>query len=337
MSKIGVLLINLGTPASPATKHVRQYLREFLDDARVIDIPWLLRKVLVHLIIAPFRAPKSAKLYKEVWTEQGSPILVHSFALQKKLQHHFGNQFDVHLAMRYNQPSIKNVLNEMHKKHYSKIIIFPLYPHYASSTTGTAYQEIMKHISKWWVIPDIKFIGQYYEDELFIDSIVENVNKFKIEEYDHVLFSYHGLPERHVDKVYEDLQCSNHNCESEMNHDNLYCYKATCYATTRAIVKKINLDNTKYTVSFQSRLNDKWVKPYSDELLVEFAKKGFKKILVLSPAFTADCLETIIEIGVEYQELFEKAGGHKVQLVPSLNDNDLWVKCISQIINKNNV
>ncbi len=337
MAQVGVLLINLGTPASPSTGDVRRYLREFLDDDRVIDIPYLLRKILVHGIIAPFRAPKSAKLYKEVWTDKGSPIMLHSLDLQVKVQEALGADYEVELAMRYEQPSIKNVLARMQKKHYNKIIIVPLYPHYASSSTGTAFEEVMKHMSKWWVIPDVKFIGQYFDNPQYIDAIVENGSKFNIADYDHVMFSYHGLPKRHVNKVYEDRECDNHNCEDEINHENEYCYKAACYATTRAIVAKMNIPKDKYTVSFQSRLDEKWITPFSDNVLEEFAKKGMKRILAFSPAFTADCLETLIEIGVEYQEIFIHNGGEKIQLVPSLNSNATWVNCLRDMVIKNNV
>jgi len=194
----------------------------------------------------------------------------------------------------------------------------------------------MKIMSKWWAIPEVKFISQYYDHEGFINTIVERAKKYKIEEYDHVLFSYHGLPVRQVDKVYKDgTHCEEHNCETEINETNKYCYKATCYATTRLIAKKLNLPKEKYTVCFQSRLDKNWLEPFADKVIIEQAKKGVKRLLVFSPAFVADCLETLIEIGVEYQKLFEEYGGEKVQLVESLNNHPMWIETLKEIVINN--
>jgi ferrochelatase len=336
-SKTGVLLIQLGTPDSPAVKDVRRYLREFLSDARVIDINWLARTLLVNLIIAPFRAPKSAKIYKQLWTENGSPLLFYSERLKSKLQKIIGNDFDIELAMRYQNPSMESVLEIMRKKNYHRIIILPLFPQYASATNGSAIEKAMNIIKKWLVIPEIKVISQFYNDEGYISCFVQNAKKYNMTEYDHVLFSYHGLPERQVDKVYDDGKpCSDHNCENEITEDNKFCYKATCYATTRALTEKLKIPNEKYTVCFQSRLDDKWLKPFADKTVIEQAKKGTKKLLVFSPAFVADCLETTIEIGHEYQQLFVQNGGEKVQLVESLNDSDMWVETVKNLILSHN-
>jgi ferrochelatase len=333
-NKTGVLLINLGTPDSPSVGDVRSYLSQFLNDPRVIDIPWLLRKILVNLIIVPFRAPKSAKIYKQLWTKEGSPLLLYSQKVTALLQAELANDFDVHLAMRYKNPSIPNILETMRKKNYERIIVLPMFPQYASASTGSAFDEVFRVMRTWWVIPEVKFISQYYDHPLFIDAFVERGKKYNLNDYDHILFSYHGLPERHVDKVYNEGLCADHDCENEITEDNTYCYKATCYATTRFLVERLQIPNGKYTVCFQSRLDKKWLKPFSDQVVEECAKKGMKKILVFSPAFTADCLETIIEIGHEYQEIFETHGGEKVQLVESLNDHPLWIKCLKELVVK---
>ena len=341
--KTAVLLVNLGTPDSPSVKDVRKYLFEFLNDPRVIDIPALARSIFVNLIIVPFRAPKSAKIYQELWTnnglpdgKKGSPILYYGKSVQEKLQNSLGSNFDVSLAMRYKNPSIDDVLSEIYKKYYEKIIVIPLFPQYASSTTGSVIDKVMKIMSKWWVIPEVKFINQYYDDARLINTIVERAKKYKIDEYDHILFSYHGLPVRQVDKVYKDgTVCENHNCETEINETNKYCYKATCFATTRLIAQKLNLSPDKYTVCFQSRLDKKWLEPFADKMIIEQAKKGAKLLLVFSPAFVADCLETLIEIGVEYQKLFEEHGGEKIQLVESLNDHPLWIETLKEIVINN--
>lgn len=332
-SKIGVLLINLGTPDSPSVKDVRKYLSEFLNDPRVIDINPIGRFFLVNFIIVPFRAPKSAKIYKELWTESGSPIMIHGISVQKKLQDQLGENFDVELAMRYQNPSLDLVLERMRKKNFEKIIILPLFPQYASASTGSAIDKAMKIISSWWVIPELRIISQFWDDEGYINSVIEQAKKYSLDDNDHILFSYHGLPVRQVDKVYTDNSlCDDHDCEKEITDDNKYCYKAVCYATTRLIAEKMNIPENRYTVCFQSRLDKKWLEPFSDKVVIQKAKEGAKKLLVFSPAFIADCLETTIEIGTEYQELFEEHGGEKVQLVESLNDHPMWIEALKNMV-----
>lgn len=336
MKKTGVLLIQLGTPDSPKTRDVRKYLTEFLNDPRVIDIPWIARKILVNGIIVPFRAPKSAKIYKELWDLSAgvSPLMTHTKQVQSLLQESFQNDHvTVEMAMRYQNPSMESVLERMHHANYDQLIILPLFPQYASASTGSAVEKAMDIIRKWWVIPEIKIINQFYDNEGYIDSIVDNAQSFNLSEYDHILFSYHGLPERQVDKVYEGTDlCSDQPCESEINEANKFCYKATSFATTRLIAEKIGLKEDQYTVCFQSRLDKKWLTPFSDKVVEEWGKKGAKKLLVFSPAFVADCLETLIEIGEEYQEIFEEHGGEKVQLVPSSNCHPLFVKGLEKLI-----
>lgn len=331
-SKTGVLLINLGTPDSPAVGDVRSYLSQFLNDPRVIDIPWLPRKLLVNFLIVPFRASKSAKIYKKLWTANGSPLLYYSEKAKGLLQASLGNDYEVHLAMRYKNPSLPDVLEAMRKKNYEKIIVLPLFPQYASASTGSALDEVMRVMRTWWVVPEVKFISQYYDHPKFIEAFAARGRKYNFADYDHILFSYHGLPERQVDKVYDEGHCADHNCENEITEENKYCYKATCYATTRLLVEKLNIPQGKYTVCFQSRLDKKWLMPFSDKVVEECARKGMKKILVFSPAFTADCLETIIEIGDEYQEIFKEHGGEKVQLVESLNDHPTWIDCLKDLV-----
>lgn len=332
--KKAILLLQLGTPDSPERKDVRKYLTQFLNDPRVIDIPWAARTMLVNGIIVPFRSGKSSKLYKAIWdAKTGSPLLYHSNALAAKLQKAVGDEYKVELAMRYQSPSMESVLERMRKEGYHKIVVFPLYPQYASSSTGTALQRFMEIVSKWWVIPEIKIISQYYDNDDYINCIVNRGKKYDFNRYDHIIFSYHGLPERQVDKVYNDgYLCKDHHCETELDESNYYCYKAGCYQTTKHVAEKLGLSADRYTVSFQSRLDDKWLKPFSDKVVEELAKKGAKNILVFSPAFTADCLETIYEIGTEYQEIFHEHGGQNVQLVESLNSGDDWVETIRKMV-----
>ncbi len=335
MKKTGVLLIQLGTPDSPSTSDVRTYLSEFLNDPRVIDLPWLARKLLVNGIIVPFRAPKSAKIYKKLW-EHGngvSPLLTYTQSVQKLLAERLQNDnITVEMAMRYQNPSMDVVLDRMHKANYEQIIIIPLFPQYASASSGSAIEKAMNLIRKWWVIPEIKIVSQFYDHPAYIDSIVERAKAFNFDDYDHILFSYHGLPERQVDKVYDNGLCEDQPCETSINEENKFCYKATSYATTRLIAAKLGLKESDYTVCFQSRLDKKWLTPFSDVIVEEQGKKGAKKLLAFSPAFVADCLETIIEIGDEYQEIFEEHGGEKVQLVPSSNDHPRFIDCLEDLV-----
>jgi len=333
--KTGVLLINLGTPDSPSTADVRKYLTQFLNDPRVIDISPVGRFILVNGIIVPFRASKSAKLYQQIWTKEGSPLLVNSNKVKEKLQQELGSGFVVELGMRYQSPSIESALDKLRAAQVSSIIMIPLYPQYASSSTGSSVEEAMRILGKWEVTPSVKVISKFYDQPGFIDACVDRAKKYDIAAYDYVVFSYHGLPERHIMKGaahYGANSCKLGSCCDAITEKNQYCYRANCFETTRQLVKRLNIPEGKYETTFQSRLNDKWIKPYSDKVVAEKAKEGKKNILVFSPAFVADCLETIYEIGTEYQEIFHEHGGEKVQLVESLNDSPVWINALKDMV-----
>jgi ferrochelatase len=334
MNKPALLIVNLGTPDSPSYFDVFKYLREFLMDGRVIDIPAFFRFILVTLIICPLRSFSSGKIYKQLWDLSGgeSPLLKNTRELTNKLNE-AQEKFNVFYAMRYQTPSIKNTLADIQKTNPTDLIVFPLFPHYASATSGSVYAEVTKQLSKEWVIPNFNFISQYYDHPAFIEAWIKTAQNYDIEQYDKILFSYHGLPKSQVNKVYKDMQCDGKNCEHEINDDNHYCYKATVYETSKLIADRLNIPQDKYEVSFQSRLTNNWLEPFSDEVLKSYPDKGIKKVLVFSPAFTADCLETIIEIGDEYKELFEESGGQKLDYVESLNFSDAWVQAIIEIVN----
>ncbi|NDE56508.1 MAG: ferrochelatase [Gammaproteobacteria bacterium] len=337
--KTGVLLIQLGTPDSPSTLDVARYLGEFLNDPRVIDLPWLIRRLLVNGIIVPFRSPKSAKIYRDLFKLNGgrSPLLEHAESVQALLQQRFkGDQEEItiEMAMRYQSPSIEAVLERMRKAGYSRIILIPLFPQYASASTGSAIEKALQIIQRWWVIPELSTVSQFYDENAYLEAVIDRATPFRLEDYDHVLFSYHGLPERQVDKVYNEGLCSDQPCDTEVNPQNQFCYKATCYATTRLLVERLGLDASRYTTCFQSRLSKQWLEPFSDHVIEELAKKGARKILVFSPAFVADCLETLIEISVEYQGIFEAHGGEKVELVPSLNDHPRFIDCLESMVRR---
>ncbi|HIA06259.1 MAG TPA: ferrochelatase [Flavobacteriales bacterium] len=331
--KTGVLLINLGTPDSPATKDVRRYLTEFLNDPFVIDLPWLKRLLLVNLIIIPFRAPKSAKLYKEIWTDEGSPLLVHGKAVREHLQNSLGDQFEVSLAMRYQNPSIRSVLEKMEKVNYDRIIALPLYPQYASSSTGSTIAKVKEAAERYPTLPPIRFIEHFYDHPTFIKAWVEQFSKHDISSYDHVIFSFHGLPERHLQKESPSGNCLTPNCCAAINEGNRTCYRAHCFATVKAILEHVAIPDHAYSIAFQSRLgSDPWIQPFSDEVVAEKAKEGAKKLLIASPAFVADCLETLYEIEVEYDELFKEHGGEKVELVKCLNENATWIAALNDMV-----
>jgi len=335
LKKIGVLIVNLGTPDEPDRPSVYRYLKQFLLDARVIDISWLARNLLVRGIIAPFRSGSSSKLYKKLWTKDGSPLKFYGQKLVAGVTELLDDNYEIELAMRYQNPSIEEGLKRLRSKLVDKIIVFPLFPHYASASTGSVHEEVMRIVSKWQVIPELELINSYYDLPEMIEVFAENARtNFDVGSYDHVLFSYHGLPQRQMKKA--DL--SNHclvkeNCCQNICDQNKFCYSAQCYATTKALVKKLGLFEGQYTTCFQSRLGrDPWIQPYTSDVLKERRQAGDKNLLVFCPAFVSDCLETTIEVSEEYKEEFIKMGGESVDLVPSLNDNPRWIKIVSDYI-----
>ena len=330
--KKALLIVNLGTPDKPTYFSVLKYLREFLMDRRVININPILRFFLVNFIICPRRAFSSTKIYKKVWdNETGSPLLYNTKKLTEKLKLKLPN-YNIEYAMRYQNPSIEEKLNKILLTNPDEIIILPLFPHYAAATTGSVYEEISRIMSTKWVVPKVKFINQFYDNEKFIDAWIDKTKKFDINSYDKIIFSYHGIPNSHVDNVYQNSICSDHDCETKITEENKFCYKATTYETTKLLANKLNLNKDKYIVTYQSRLTNKWLSPFTDDVLTSLAKEGNNNILVFSPAFTADCLETIVEIGDEYNELFINSGGKNLDYVESLNYSDLWVDAIINII-----
>lgn len=339
MKRTGILVVNLGTPRSFSKKDVAVYLREFLMDGRVIDIPYWKRWLLVNLIIVPFRAPKVAHEYEKLWLEGGSPLMVYGKELVAGLKQYFPEDVPVELAMRYQNPSIEEGLEKLRQARVDQIVIFPLFPQYASATTGSVVEKVMAVVSKWNVIPSIKFINSYHREEQYISNFASKV-KADIETFrpDHILFSYHGIPERHLDNLNEKQigWCSHTQNKSVACYaKNRWCYRSACYETSHLIAAKLGLDESKFTVSFQSRLGkDPWIKPYTDETIVQLAQQGTKKLLVVSPSFVADCLETTLEIGQQYRDLFLASGGEDFHFTKSLNADSAWIKTVYSLISK---
>lgn len=339
----GVLLMNVGTPNSPRTPDVRRYLKQFLGDGRVIDVPFLSRKLLVNGIIAPFRAPKSAKAYAELWTPEGSPLIIHSTGLRDGLRVELGEGYRVALAMSYQEPSIPRGLEELRKAGAGRLILAPLYPQYASSSTGASLQAALKHIADQNDIPPLSTLPSFYRDNGYLSAFTERIRSCDHERFDHVLFSFHGLPERHIQRSHtpcstflqselDKTPVAGCPCERGEYDRHPSCYKMQCHWTARELARRVGLAEGSWSVGFQSRLNNKWVTPFSDVRVQELARSGSKRLLVVSPAFVADCLETVVEIGDEYAELFKEHGGEELRLVPSLNAGEDWVKAMAAMI-----
>lgn len=335
MAKTGVLIANLGTPDAPTRSAVYRYLKQFLLDPRVIDINPIARNLLVRGIIAPFRSGPSSKAYQKLWTANGSPLKHYGESLVAQLRERLGSDFVVELAMRYQNPSIESALRRLMAEKVSRIVVFPLFPQYASATTGSVHEEVMRFFMGQQSIPDLRFVNGYCDWPDMVHLFAENAKRFNLSEYDHILFSYHGLPQRQLRKADAFQHClQSADCCQTLTPTNQFCYSAQCYATTRAIAAELGIPKERYTVCFQSRLGrDPWTQPYTVRVLEDLAKnKGTKKVLVFCPAFTADCLETVMEIGDEYREEFIEWGGERLDLVESLNDNPRWADAVAAMV-----
>jgi ferrochelatase len=334
MNKKGVFLINLGTPDSPSVKDVRKYLREFLMDEYVIDLPYLSRWLLVNLIIAPLRGPKSAAIYQQLWTENGSPLLYYGKRVNKLLQSKLGDEYKVYLGMRYQNPSISSVIKKIKADGITDLKVIPMYPQYASSSTKTCIEKVKSELKKQNYSPKVSFIENFVQNEKFIETIADLGNQYwKTGTFDKIIFSYHGIPERHILKDSDNGYCQlNDKCCANYINNNRLCYRAQCYETSRLIASKMNLKEEDYQVVFQSRLasraKDPWLKPYADLVIADLPKEGIQNVLCFSPSFIADCLETTIEVGEEFKEIFEENGGKKWQLVESLNEQPKWIEAL---------
>jgi protoporphyrin/coproporphyrin ferrochelatase len=333
--KTAVILANVGTPEAPKASKVYTYLTQFLNDPRVIDIPWLWRKLLVNLIIIPFRLRNSTRLYQKLWTAKGSPLRYLTESLASKLESRSAGSYRVFVAMRYGKPGVAAVLENIRKASFEEIIIVPMFPQYASSTTGTATDEILKLMSKWYVIPSVRFVGQFYNHPVYLDTFVKLAKKYDLSRYDHILFSYHGLPNSQVNKVHPGVDVKNCNCSEIFPAHGQFCYRATAYETSRLLATRLSIPPGKYSVAFQSRLTNNWLTPFSDKVVADLARSGTKKLLVFAPSFVTDCLETIIEIGYEYEEIFKNHGGETLQMAEALNDSDEWVEGLFEMIKAN--
>jgi ferrochelatase len=298
----------------------------------VIEMPRLLRYVLVYLIIAPFRAKKSQGMYNKVWTGKGSPLLLNTLLLQEKLQLKLGTAGDVLYAMRYSEPDIRQTVEAVIDLGYERVVLLPLFPHYASSTTGTVIEAFMKNLKSKYAIPEIKIISKFYDHPDYIGAISKRIKETDYASFEMILFSFHGLPLKSLIKSHHGKTCEEAGCKNGLSEENAFCYQAQCYETARLIAKEIGLSPDRYRVCFQSRFSKNWTQPYTDEIIKEAAKTGTKRILVVCPSFVIDCLETLYEIQQEYARIFSEHGGTELKLVPALNDSDEWVDALCRIV-----
>ena len=328
MNKKGILLVNLGSPKSTKVEDVKEYLDEFLMDEKVIDYRWFFRALLVRGIILKTRPKKSAAAYETVWTDEGSPLIVISKKIQKKLQKLV--DVPVALGMRYAEPSIENGIRELVDKGITEITLFPLYPQYAMSTTETVVDKAEEIRKKHFPGVKINYVQPFYNRDIYIDCLAESIREKLPESFDALQFSYHGVPERHIYKTDPTKTCKIGDCcfKDELpSHP--YCYRHQCFRTTELVRQKLGLDKEKVLISFQSRLGkDKWIEPYTDATLENLPKNGVKNLAITCPAFVSDCLETLEEISVEGKEEFLHAGGEQFNYIPCLNDEDRWIEVV---------
>jgi ferrochelatase len=331
MSKQAVLLANLGSPDAPEVQPVRRYLNQFLMDPYVIQLPWALRRMIVSLFVLPTRPKASAEAYQSVWTEQGSPLIVLSEHLKKAV----AAQVDkpVEMAMRYGNPSIESQLRKLcEDPDVSDIFYIPLYPHFADSTITTSVEEAKAVIAKHQLPVTLTVIEPFYDNPDYIEALYASAASYLDQDYDHLIFSYHGLPESHITKLDKSgshcLQQTE--CCSIPHEAHETCYRHQVFATTHAFAERANLDPSSYTVAFQSRLGRaKWLEPNTEDIVRDLADKGAKKVLVMCPAFVTDCLETLEEIAIRAEEVFIEAGGESLTLIPCMNDHPAWVEVLS--------
>lgn len=332
MNNKAVLLVNLGSPKEPTTPEVRRYLHQFLMDPDVIQLPWLLRKIIVCLFVLPFRPKASAQAYQSIWLPEGSPLIVFSMRLLQKLQ--ALTAVKVEMAMRYGSPDIESKILVLSKEENLKdILLIPLYPHYAESTIKTSIAEAERVIKKHKLDITLSLKQAFYDQPDYINALVSSaepyLDRLGLEKtYDHLLFSYHGLPEVHITKLDESkkLCLKSADCCQQESPFNKQCYRRQVFKTTARFVEQANLPADKYSIAFQSRLGRaRWLAPNTEDRLQELASAGVKNVLVICPAFVSDCLETLEEIAIRGEEVFKQAGGESLTLVPCLNDHPAWL------------
>lgn len=331
MTKRAVLLANLGSPDAPEPRAVRRYLNQFLMDRYVIQLPWLLRRLIVSLFVLPTRPKASAEAYQSVWMDEGSPLIVLSERLKKAVQKKV--DMPLEMAMRYGKPSIERQLLKLCRdESVSEVLFIPLYPHFADSTVTTAIDEAEQVIAKHQLKIKLTILEPFYDNPGYIDALLESAQPYLEQDFDHLVFSYHGLPESHITKLDQSgSHClKQENCCQIAHEVHKTCYRHQVMRTTQCFALQAGLAENRYSVAFQSRLGRaKWLGPNTEDRLRELAQNGAKKVLVICPAFVTDCLETLEEIAIRGEEVFREAGGESLQLIPCMNDHPVWVDLLA--------
>jgi ferrochelatase len=338
MARIGVLLINIGTPDEPTPEAVGRYLREFLMDEFVLDMPYVKRWLLVNRVIVPRRKHYSAEHYQKIQTAEGSPLLAHTKKFAAGLAAELSGGADEHvveIGMRYGNPSIAAGLSNLKRPGVERIVAAPMYPQYTQSSFETGVVETKRQAKKLGLLDRVEFLPPFYDDPDFIAANAEIVvEHLKTHSPDYTLFSFHSVPVRHIKQIDKNNYCRvNDECCAQVGAANQNCYRAQCHATARAIAHAVGLDTNQYTTCFQSQFGkDEWIGPAFEDLLGELPKRGIKRIAVACPSFVADCLETLEEIGIRGREEFKEAGGEELTLIPCLNNHPLWIKAAANLI-----
>ena len=335
MTRTGVLLTNIGTPDEPTPEALARYLREFLMDEYVLDMPFIKRWLLVNGIIVPRRKHYSAEHYQKIQMEEGSPLLVYAKRFAAGLGNELSDDYSIEIGMRYGNPSIAAGLANLKEAGVDRIVGVPLYPQYTQSSFQTAVVETKKQAKKLDLIDKLTFVDPFYVDPGFIEASAQVlIEHLQPESTDHVLFSYHGVPVRHIKQVDTAGYCQNNDaCCAQIGSANQNCYRAQCHATSRAIAAALGLNATQFTTCFQSQFGkDEWIGPSFEDLLAELPKRGIKRVAVACPSFVADCLETLEEVGIRGREEFRRAGGEDLTLIPCVNSHPLWIKAAANVI-----
>jgi ferrochelatase len=333
--KTGVLLLQLGTPDSPDVPDVRRYLAEFLGDPRVVDLPSPIRWLLLHGVILRVRPRRTAEAYAQIWTEHGSPLLLHTQALAAAVAERLGDGFRVAVGMRYGNPTIGGAVERLVQEGCDRLVILPLFPQYSAAATGSALEAAMREVATRWNVPAVTTIVDFYDHPGFVDAVA-SVARPLIESHrpDHVVFSYHGLPERQVRRSGPGWCLEQDDCCRQVGDANRFCYRAQCHATTAALVEELGLD-VPYTTAFQSRLpGQRWITPYTDRELDRLHREGVRRPAILTPSFTADCLETLEEIGIRARQQWQELGGDELLVVPCVNASDVWADAVCDLVRR---
>ena len=335
-SPVGVIVLQLGTPESTDVRDVRRYLREFLSDPRVIDIPAPLRALLLNAVILPFRPRRSAEQYEKIWTDEGSPLLLNTELLARSLQEDLGAGYVVEVGMRYQSPSIASALSRLAGAGCHRVVIAPMFPQYSSAAYGSAVAKTLELVASGWNVPATSTIPPFYDDPGFVSSVTEVAGPLLADfEPDHILFSYHGLPESQIRKgdPTGEWCLQSEGCCDSIQAVNRFCYRAQSCATTKSVTSDMGLDPGATSTSFQSRLaGQKWIEPYTDALLDDLYRDGVRRLAVLTPSFVADCLETLEEIGIRLRDQWSAIGGEDLLLVPCVNGAPGWVSALADLV-----